>query len=76
MRDIDKVRQLEPLLSEAQTKILEIFKLVNEMNNFEINGGNGNDLSDFTKVKELMVSVHVSAKAMNNTFRDNGKVKF
>lgn len=73
---MDRVRRLEPLLNEAQTKILEIFKLVNEMNNFEINGGNKNDLSDFTKVKELMVSVHVSAKAMSNTFRENGTVKF
>lgn len=76
MSDIDKIRQLAPLMDEAEKRILEIFNLVNDLGKYEINGGNRNDLADFTRVKELMLALHVSTKSMNNTFRDNGAVKF
>lgn len=72
MDDVDKVRNLQPLIDEATDKIFHLYKLINELGQYKVDANNDEQLLDFAKVKTFMLQLQLTTKTVHNKFRENG----
>lgn len=75
MGDLNKVRELLPLIDDAQDAVFNVHRLIESIGKFEIVNPKAKERTEFNKIKELMTLLQISAKAANNAFKDNGTVK-